>query len=130
MDKNKNKLIELDNELNEYANNNFLNYCGNINVIDNIDKYILLNCDHLFNGTLKGYNIRAIGLNGLKNVHGYFIDYIFYDLFNFDIIICVPIFGSRKFITLNSTKYKFYFKPHIYKSKNKKIKDFFLSILD
>jgi len=125
-----NKLTDLDNNLKEFAQKNDLKYIVNneSNKIVNVESFMEVNIDSIISKIVKGDNIKAISKDSIKkNISGYLIDCIVQGKNEFDIVICIPIKTHKKFMTLSSNDYNFYFKHRI--SKNKSKRELFISML-
>ena len=126
---NRNKLNELDVVLYKFAEQNMLQYSIQTNnIITNNDLYAEVNINSIISKIVKGDHIKAISKNiNNKNIFGYLIDCIVIDKNEYNIVICIPA-KSKKYITLSSNNYEFYFKHRI--SKNKLKRNMFLSVLN
>jgi hypothetical protein len=127
----KNKLELLDDYLLKYSNINSLVYIKpkHTQTSSNItSEYKIVNLDYLLS-FVKGDNIKAISTYGItKNIFGYLIDCHIVDINEFELILCVPNKYNRRYMTLSSLKYTFYFKRKIHKNSSKR--DLFLSFIN
>jgi hypothetical protein len=128
---NKNKLNELDKKLQILAETHMLTLITNENKTKNKkkDDFIEINIDTIVSNIVKGDYIKAICKNiNNKNLSGYLIDCVVLGNSEYNIVICVPTKTYKKFMTLSSNDYEFYFKHRI--SKNKSNRELFISLLN
>lgn len=124
-----NKLTELDIKLSNFAKNNDLTYVIEQKSNKTENSFFEVNINSIISKIIKGDHIKVISKDCIKkNISGYLIDCIVIDKNEFNMVICVPMMSYKKYMTLSSNDYDFYFKHRVLKKISKR--DLFLSMLN